>query len=180
MNVIKYNYMNMETIMVIELQNETTGDVKNIKYGVNYFIMFTAPLFGVTLFKNKFKKSAVIMLIADILLLATVIFGAVFFDIFADFYQNGYNNNINTASPLMQLYYMLDLDYGDVLEFIMTSFLLFFVFISIFAVYIGISTSKWQAGDLLLDGYKIVSKNERIDAMLKKGWGALNSDFINK
>lgn len=39
--------------MIIELRNEETGNVKKISHGINWFLLITAPIFGITLFKNK-------------------------------------------------------------------------------------------------------------------------------
>ena len=59
--------------MTIELKNEETGDVKKIEHGINWFLLFTAPLFGITLFKNKLTRSGFIMLVASVLFLLGII-----------------------------------------------------------------------------------------------------------
>ena len=40
--------------MIIELRNEETGNVKKISHGINWFLLITAPIFGITLFKKPF------------------------------------------------------------------------------------------------------------------------------
>ena len=42
--------------MTIELRNEETGNVKKINHGINWFLLITAPIFGITLFNFAPKK----------------------------------------------------------------------------------------------------------------------------
>ena len=53
--------------MTIELRHEETGNVKKINHGINWFLLITSPIFGITLFKNKLNRSGFIMLTASLL-----------------------------------------------------------------------------------------------------------------
>lgn len=165
--------------MKVELKNEITNDSKIIEHGINYYLMITAPIFGITLFKNKLKKSALLMLILNLLLLLIIIMFIVLSNTYANMNHYGSNPEIyQTPSFLTQIFYMLDIDYSDMVEFCLTSFLVIFVAISIFAIYIGIYANKWIVEELVYNNYKIKYSNTAIKNRLMKDWGLSENEFI--
>lgn len=165
--------------MVIELQNEQTKDVKKINHGMNYFLMFTSPIFGITLFKNKLKRSGVLMLIASVLLVLSIILFASFTSSHASMYPYGNVPVNDTPSFLVNFYYLLDIDYEDVFEFFGTLCLILILFLSAMAIFVGINANKWIAEQYRFEGYKVVTDNRLVCNLLKKDWGLTNDDFIS-
>ena len=165
--------------MVIELKNEQTNDVKKIYHGINYFLLFTAPIFGITLFKNKLKRSGVLMLIASVLLVLSIIIFASFTSSHASMYPYGNVPVSDTSSFLVNFYYLLDIDYEDVFEFFGTISLLLILFLSAMAIFIGFNANKWIAEQYRYEGYKVVTDNRLVYNLLKKDWGLTNDDFIS-
>lgn len=164
--------------MVIELKNEQTKDVKKINHGVNYFLLFTSPIFGLTLFKNKLKRSGILMLAASVLLVLSIIVFASFTSSHASMYPYGSAPVNDTPSFLVQLYYILDIDYEDVFEFFGTLCLLLILFLSAMAIYVGFNANKWIAEQYRYEGYKVVTDNRVVYNLLKRDWGLTNDDFV--
>lgn len=165
--------------MTIELKNEETGDVKKIEHGINWFLLFTAPLFGITLFKNKLTRSGFIMLVASVLFLLGIICFGAFTSSFANLYP--YASQVQAApSFLMQLYYLLDIDYKDVLEFFLASSGILFLFILVFSGYTAYNSNKWISENYRLAGYKVVTNNTLVRNLLKGDWGLTDDDFVKE
>ena len=164
--------------MVIELKNEATNDVKKVNHGVNYFLLLTSPLFGITLLKNKLNRSGIIMLAGSVLLVLSVLLFYIFSSSHASMYPYSSTPVNGTPSSLVQFYYLLDIDYEDVLEFFLTSFVVLFLFLSAMAIFVGINANKWIAEQYRFEGYKVATDNRLVYNLLKKDWGLTNSDFI--
>lgn len=166
--------------MYIKLKNEDTGDVKVIKKSVNFFLLFTAPIFGITLFKNKFNRSGIIMLIATILFLLNIVFFYIFSSAFSNMYPYGAVPPIQEDNSfILQLFYLLDVDYEDVLEFFLTTFAFLFIFITCFSCFVAFNTNRWIASNYRFLGYKIIAENTTFCNVLKKEWHLDDSDFIS-
>ena len=99
--------------MTIELRNEETGNVKKINHGINWFLLITSPIFGITLFKNKLNRSGFIMLTASLLFFLGIICFSIFSSSFASMYPYGTSQVQAYPSFMMQVYYLLDIDYKD-------------------------------------------------------------------
>ncbi len=99
--------------MTIELRHEETGNVKKINHGINWFLLITAPIFGITLFKNKLNRSGFIMLTASLLFFLGIICFSIFSSSFASMYPYGTSQVQASPSFMMQVYYLLDIDYKD-------------------------------------------------------------------
>lgn len=166
--------------MVIELKNEKTNDVKKVDHGINYFLLLTSPIFGITLLKNKLKRSGALMLIASVLLVLVVVLFTAFTSSHASMYPYGNAPVDNSPSFLVQFYYLLDIDYEDVLEFFLTSFFVLILFLTAMAIFVGFNANKWIAEQYRYAGYKVVTDNRLVYNLLKKDWGLTNDDFISE
>lgn len=160
--------------MKIKFQHSEAGDVKYSDSGVNWFLFFTAPIFGITLFKNKLNRSAMIMMISSILCLLGVVMFAIFSSAHASYYPYG----DTPPSTFMKLYYLLDLDYKDIMEFSISMTALLILFIILFSGYIAVYANRWIAENYKDLGYKVVVPNSLEKNKLKKEWNFDESDFI--
>lgn len=166
--------------MTIEFRNEETGNVKKVNYGINWFLLFTAPIFGITLFKNKLNRSGFIMLIASLLFFLGIICFSIFSTSFASMYPYGTSQMQAASSFMMQLYYLLDIDYKDVLEFFLVSSAFLLLFISVFSCFAAYNANKWIAENYRYAGYKVIAPNTSVRSLLKKDWGLTDDDFIEE
>lgn len=166
--------------MIIEFRNEETGNVKKVNYGINWFLLFTAPIFGITLFKNKLNRSGFIMLIASLLFFLGIICFSIFSTSFASMYPYGTSQMQAAPSFIMQLYYLLDIDYKDVLEFFLVSSAFLLLFISVFSCFAAYNANKWIAENYRYAGYKVIAPNTSVRSLLKKDWGLTDDDFIEE
>ena len=146
--------------MTIELRHEETGNVKKINHGINWFLLITSPIFGITLFKNKLNRSGFIMLTASLLFFLGIICFSIFSSSFASMYP--YSTSQVQASPsfMMQVYYLLDIDYKDVLEFFLATSGFLLLFISVFSCYTAYNANKWIAENYRYAGYKVAAPNK--------------------
>lgn len=168
----------MEIFMTIELKNESTGNVKKISYGINWFLLITAPVFGITLFKNKLNRSGLIMLIASILFFLEIIFFYICSSSFAAMYPYEMSTVQSNSSSLIHMYYLLDIDYDDILEFFLISSSILILFISCFSCFIAYNANKWIVKNYIYAGYKVSVTDILIRNLLKKDWGLSDDDFI--
>lgn len=166
--------------MTIELRNEETGNVKKINHGINWFLLITAPIFGITLFKNKLNKTGVIMLAASVLFFLGIICFSIFSSSFASMYPYGGAPVQSSPSFMMQVYYLLDVDYKDVLEFFLISSGLLLVFILCFSCFTAYNANKWIVENYRYEGYKVAVSNSLVRNLLKKDWGLTDDDFIEE
>lgn len=166
--------------MTIEFRNEETGNVTKVNYGINWFLLFTAPIFGITLFKNKLNRSGFIMLIASLLFFLGIICFSIFSTSFASMYPYGTSQMQAAPSFIMQLYYLLDIDYKDVLEFFLVSSAFILLFISVFSCFAAYNANKWIAENYRYAGYKVIAPNTSVRSLLKKDWGLTDDDFIEE
>lgn len=166
--------------MTIELRNEETGSVKKINHGINWFLLITAPIFGITLFRNKLSRSGLIMLIASVLFFLGIICFSIFSSSFASMYPYGTSQVQAAPSFMMQVYYLLDIDYKDVLEFFLASSALLLLFISCFSCFTAYNANKWIAENYRYEGYKVAAPNTLVRNLLKKDWGLTDDDFIEE
>lgn len=164
--------------MTIELKHEETGNVKKINHGINWFLFITAPIFGITLFKNKLNRSGFIMLTAGLLFFLGIICFSIFSSSFASMYPYG-TSQVQAAPPfMMQLYYLLDIDYKEVLEFFLASSGFLLLFILVFSCFTAYNANKWIAENYRYAGYKVIAPNTLVRNLLKKDWGLTDDDFI--
>ncbi|MDE7315284.1 MAG: hypothetical protein K2N11_06225 [Mucispirillum sp.] len=166
--------------MIIEFISEETGNVKKINYGINWFLLLTAPVFGITLFKNKLNRSGFIMLTASLLFFLGIICFSIFSSSFAGMYPYGTSQVQAAPSFMMQVYYLLDIDYKDVLEFFLVSSAFLLLFISVFSCFTAYNANKWIAENYRYEGYKVAAPNTIVRNLLKKDWGLTDDDFIEE
>ena len=166
--------------MIIELRNEETGNVKKISHGINWFLLITAPIFGITLLKNKLNRSGFIMLITSALFVLGIICFSVFSSSYASLYPYAGEQVQPSASFVMQIYYLLDIDYEDVLEFFLVSSACLILFISCFSCFTAYNANKWIAENYRYAGYKVIAPNTLVRSLLKKDWGLTDDDFIEE
>lgn len=163
--------------MTIELKNEETGSVKKINHGINWFLLFTAPIFGITLFKNKLNKTGFIMLAASILFFLGILGFSLFSSSYASLYPYSAEPVQSSPSFMMQLYYLLDIDYKDVLEFFLVSSAFILLFILCFSCFTAYNANKWIVENYRYEGYKVAAPNTLVRNLLKKDWGLTDEDF---
>lgn len=162
--------------MNIVMVNEKTGQEKTVKFGLNYNLMLTSPFFGITLFKKGFTKLGVAMLITILIFIFNILFFSIFTSTFATYFSN--TSGIQENSALMQLYYMLDLDYSDILENFFFVFALSFLTIIGLSVFSGAIANRMYAKIYLDDGYKFLVDSADDKSKIKTVWHFKEENFV--
>ena len=162
--------------MNIIMVNEKNNSEKNVNLGLNYFLLFTSPLLGITLFKNGFTKLGLAMLISILIFIFNIVLFSFFTSTFANYFSD--NASIQHQSTIMQLYYMLDLDYSDILENFIALFFLSLLSIISVSVLSGIISNRIYAKSYLDDGYKFLVESVEQKDKIKRMWRFKEEDFI--
>lgn len=164
--------------MKIKFVNSETGDIRYAAQGINWFLLLTAPLFGITLFRYKFRRSGMAMLLAGGFLFIGILIFYLISSSYAAAYPYAMGMNETEPSYFMYIWNMLDIDYDDMLEFFLTYSILLIIFMTIFSSFIAVSANKWAAENLRDLGYKAAVTDTITLNALKKEWNFSNNDFI--